>query len=118
MSRLSNSEKFNHPFDPYDIQMELMKEIYSCIENGCKVGIFESPTGTGKTLSLICSTMSWLRDFKRASLEGESMKTNRPKETIKVEEADMEESDDGSDDDEPDWVQGHIRIPSLKESQP
>lgn len=35
---------FHHPFEPYEIQNELMAAIYDCIAEG-KVGIFESPTG-------------------------------------------------------------------------
>ena len=35
---------FHHPFEPYDIQYELMKAIYSCIR-ARQIGIFESPTG-------------------------------------------------------------------------
>jgi chromosome transmission fidelity protein 1 len=55
---------FHHPFMPYSIQQEFMEAVYKCIEEG-KVGIFESPTGTGKSLSLICGALTWLREHKR-----------------------------------------------------
>jgi hypothetical protein len=35
---------FHHPYAPYDIQLQFMRALYDCIEDG-KVGIFESPTG-------------------------------------------------------------------------
>jgi chromosome transmission fidelity protein 1 len=38
-----------------------MADVYRCLDEG-GVGVFESPTGTGKSLSLICSTMRWLLD--------------------------------------------------------
>ena len=38
-----------------------MATLYSCLEDG-GVGIFESPTGTGKSLSLLCATLRWLQD--------------------------------------------------------
>ena len=38
-----------------------MATLYSCLEEG-GVGIFESPTGTGKSLSLLCATLRWLQD--------------------------------------------------------
>ena len=44
-----------------------MTNLYQCIEKG-QVGIFESPTGTGKSLSLICASLTWLRDHKRRAL--------------------------------------------------
>lgn len=36
---------FHHPYQPYDIQYELMDALYDCISEG-KIGIFESPTGS------------------------------------------------------------------------
>lgn len=38
------AEHFHHPYSPYDIQLNFMRALYTCIEEG-KVGIFESPTG-------------------------------------------------------------------------
>ncbi|KAL4945329.1 hypothetical protein BDV06DRAFT_185020 [Aspergillus oleicola] len=58
---------FNHPYSPYDIQLQFMQSLYACLEDG-KVAIFESPTGTGKSLSLICGSLTWLRDHKRKQL--------------------------------------------------
>lgn len=60
---------FCHPFRPYDIQLQFMRDLYQILEDG-KVGIFESPTGTGKSLSLICGSLTWLRDHKRGLLDG------------------------------------------------
>lgn len=45
-----------------------MNAVYTCLESG-KVGIFESPTGTGKSLSLICGSLTWLRDHKKRTFE-------------------------------------------------
>lgn len=58
---LECSTTFPFPFTPYEIQDEFMRALYSVIENR-KIGIFESPTGTGKTLTLMCSTLKWLSD--------------------------------------------------------
>ncbi|KAI1608952.1 chromosome transmission fidelity protein 1 [Exophiala viscosa] len=60
---------FCHPYQPYPIQLDFMTNLYRCIEDK-KVAIFESPTGTGKSLSLICGALTWLRDYERRSLDG------------------------------------------------
>lgn len=91
------AKDFHHPFQPYDIQQQFMQAVYDCIEDG-KVGIFESPTGTGKSLSLICGSLTWLREHKRRNFD-ESM------QSIEI---------DG-DDDEPDWIAEHARTARRKE---
>ncbi|EPY85308.1 putative ATP-dependent RNA helicase DDX11 [Camelus ferus] len=62
---------FPFPFTPYSIQKDFMAALYQVLEAG-KVGIFESPTGTGKSLSLICGALSWLRDFERKKRQEEA----------------------------------------------
>ena len=52
---------FSFPYAAYPIQNDLMRAIYTCIKTR-RVGVFESPTGTGKTLSVICSTLTFLRE--------------------------------------------------------
>jgi chromosome transmission fidelity protein 1 len=69
----SETIDFHHPYTPYDIQLDFMQTVYSTLSRGSpgvpSVGILESPTGTGKSLSLICATLTWLRDEKRKRLE-------------------------------------------------
>lgn len=55
-----SDENFNFPGTPYDVQRQLMCAIYDTIEKR-GVGLFESPTGTGKTLSIICAALTWLQ---------------------------------------------------------
>ncbi|KAK9376095.1 helicase C-terminal domain-containing protein [Lipomyces chichibuensis] len=65
-SRIDSPERdFHHPYTPYKIQLDFMNALYDAIEGG-KIGIFESPTG-GKSLSLICGAMTWLRDHQSLS---------------------------------------------------
>ncbi|XP_029455811.1 ATP-dependent DNA helicase DDX11 isoform X2 [Rhinatrema bivittatum] len=66
-----NTVHFPFPYKPYSIQEEFMAELYHVLEDG-KIGIFESPTGTGKSLSLICGALSWLRDFEEKKRKEES----------------------------------------------
>jgi chromosome transmission fidelity protein 1 len=70
-----SSATFCHPYQPYDIQLDFMSSLYDCIEQ-VKVGIFESPTGTGKSLSLICGSLTWLRDNQRRLLEDDADDTD------------------------------------------
>ncbi|KAI4500244.1 hypothetical protein M0802_004661 [Mischocyttarus mexicanus] len=65
---METPETFPFPFTPYKIQQEFMKELYKCIENG-NMGIFESPTGTGKSLSVICGALKWLLDHEKLQKE-------------------------------------------------
>ncbi|XBW38379.1 hypothetical protein QEN19_003966 [Hanseniaspora menglaensis] len=87
---MKSSVKFNHPYEPYEIQIQLMKSIYKDLlsSNTNKIGFFESPTGTGKTLSLICSVMTYIRDNKLKYLMNDAKNDNF--------------SDDSDED--PDWV--------------
>lgn len=38
------AEDFHHPYTPYVIQLQFMRSLYACLEEG-KVAVFESPTG-------------------------------------------------------------------------
>ncbi|KAI1148162.1 helicase C-terminal domain-containing protein [Nemania diffusa] len=61
---------FHHPFTPYDVQQQFMHTVYNVLEQGNgQIGILESPTGTGKSLSLICAALTWLRNHKKKTYE-------------------------------------------------
>ncbi|KAG0256690.1 hypothetical protein DFQ27_005550, partial [Actinomortierella ambigua] len=103
---------------PYNIQLDFMRNLYTCIENR-KVGIFESPTGTGKSLSMICGALEWLVDNeKRQQAEeededaGEDAKDreNSGEDPNKNKSTKAINSNDGKDDDLPDWVRQHAHV--------
>lgn len=54
-----DGEFFSFPYEPYSIQLDLMRQLWETLERG-HCGIFESPTGTGKSISLICGALTWL----------------------------------------------------------
>ncbi|KAF2152677.1 ATP-dependent RNA helicase-like protein chl1 [Myriangium duriaei CBS 260.36] len=84
----SDAIDFHHPYQPYQIQKDLMRTIYNCIEHG-NVGIFESPTGTGKSLSVLCGSLTWLRNHKTAQFSQATAVAGA--------------------DDEPEWMREHAR---------
>lgn len=51
------------PFQPYDLQTNYMAKVLECLRNGSN-GVLESPTGTGKTLCLLCATLAWISQKK------------------------------------------------------
>ncbi|EAA06834.5 AGAP000634-PA [Anopheles gambiae str. PEST] len=58
-----NGIPVNFPFEPYELQKNYMAKVIECLQNKTN-GVLESPTGTGKTLSLLCSSMAWLLHMK------------------------------------------------------
>lgn len=64
---------FKFPFSPYKVQHDFMKSLYSILENK-QIGILESPTGTGKTLSLLCGSLKWLEDHENGKQHNLNLK--------------------------------------------
>ena len=50
------------PYEAYGPQIEYMTKVIKTLNNGCNSNIcaLESPTGTGKTLCLLCSVLGWM----------------------------------------------------------
>ncbi|KAK7127973.1 hypothetical protein R3I93_020529 [Phoxinus phoxinus] len=51
------------PFTPYPCQEDYMNKVIECLQKKVN-GVLESPTGTGKTLCLLCSALGWREHFK------------------------------------------------------
>jgi len=58
---VTESVSVKFPYEPYDVQKTYMTKVITCL-NQRKFGLLESPTGTGKTLSLLCSSLAWLEN--------------------------------------------------------
>ncbi|ORC93419.1 helicase [Trypanosoma theileri] len=52
------------PFNPYPAQVEYMQAVINALNNGTNA-LLESPTGTGKTLCLLCATLAWLEERRK-----------------------------------------------------
>ncbi|KAK8353944.1 hypothetical protein V6Z12_A05G191400 [Gossypium hirsutum] len=62
------------PYKPYGTQLSFMYRVISTLDRAQKDGHFhaliESPTGTGKSLSLLCSTLAWQKNYKINNIKG------------------------------------------------
>ncbi|KAK1360168.1 DNA helicase [Heracleum sosnowskyi] len=92
-------EKFpGFPYSkPYSIQIDFMNALYTSLDLG-GISMLESPTGTGKTLSIICSALQWLVDTKdkqKIQVSVESDNNNNNNRVV---------SEQCRSDDEPDWM--------------
>ncbi|KAM3073916.1 ATP-dependent DNA helicase chl1 [Clarireedia jacksonii] len=113
---------FHHPYTPYEIQETFMQTVYDVLEEG-KIGILESPTGTGKSLSLICGAMTWLREWKGREWvglweEGGAGGKGRGREEggngARM-EIGFDEEEEEEEEDEPDWIRDAARERMKKE---
>ncbi|XP_047114630.1 ATP-dependent DNA helicase DDX11 isoform X1 [Schistocerca piceifrons] len=86
---LKPPDSFPFPFTAYSIQHDFMTNLYEALESG-RLGIFESPTGTGKSLSLICGALRWLLDHEtrcQADLEAQMAALTLQLEELEAENA-------------------------------
>lgn len=66
-----NGIEVHFPYEVYPNQIEYMKKIIELLDNNINranytnIGALESPTGTGKTLCLLCATLSWMNEMRR-----------------------------------------------------
>ncbi|GAV02963.1 hypothetical protein RvY_13461-2 [Ramazzottius varieornatus] len=59
------------PFKPYSSQTALMEKVIRCLKSKTN-GLLESPTGSGKSLSLLCSSLAWQKSqhAERRAVDG------------------------------------------------
>ncbi|KAJ3282069.1 DEAD H (Asp-Glu-Ala-Asp His) box helicase 11 [Borealophlyctis nickersoniae] len=77
-----------------------MNSLYDVLDKG-QVSVFESPTGTGKSLSLLCGSLRWLRNFQSRTDEQKVEDMLAPTQDQEQEQAAEQSSDDES------WVVAH-----------
>ena len=70
-----NGIDIHFPYQIYDIQNKYMEKIIELLNNRIlsnriNIGALESPTGTGKTLCLLCSTLAWMNEMRKKKLFG------------------------------------------------
>ncbi|BGP16056.1 hypothetical protein JCM10213_006808 [Rhodosporidiobolus nylandii] len=101
MASPPGNNSYGFPFVPYEIQQQLMDHLYAAYSG--QVTVVESPTGSGKSLSIICSSLSFLRAARanaRESLVASIREAVASSESMK---------------DEPAWVVEHEIKTKLEE---
>jgi chromosome transmission fidelity protein 1 len=81
------------PWKPYPQQEDLMNAILTCIESE-KIGLLESPTGTGKSLSTICASLHWLEQEENRRLQELESESNENKASNAASASATSSSDD------------------------
>jgi len=55
------------PYDAYECQLAYMRAVIQALDAG-QNALLESPTGTGKTLCLLCACLSWRRNHQKLAV--------------------------------------------------
>ncbi|KAM9377189.1 ATP-dependent DNA helicase DDX11 [Pholidichthys leucotaenia] len=97
--------RFPFPYQPYTIQEQFMQTLYTALDQE-KVGIFESPTGTGKSLSLICGALSWLTDYEERKRQEAAALLQEGEAALSMSAA---QSSMASCSTEPDWITDFVQ---------
>ncbi|KAM6936926.1 ATP-dependent DNA helicase DDX11 [Xenentodon cancila] len=97
--------KFPFPYQPYTIQEQFMETLYRALDQG-KIGIFESPTGTGKSLSLICGALSWLADYEEKKREEAAALLQEGEAALSTSAAQTSATSSST---EPDWITDFVQ---------
>lgn len=58
------------PHQPYGVQFSFMSKMLTALEQGNNA-LLEAPTGSGKTLSLLCSSLAWQARHQQRMAEEE-----------------------------------------------
>jgi regulator of telomere elongation helicase 1 len=61
-----NGIEVEFPKEPYSCQVDYMRSAIRAITDSSNA-LLESPTGTGKTLSLLCSTLAWQKHMRASA---------------------------------------------------
>ncbi|KAL6865252.1 hypothetical protein ACP4OV_016403 [Aristida adscensionis] len=103
------------PFAPYPIQSEFMSFLYAALSSGPgALALLESPTGTGKTLSIICSALQWLLDSRDAAAAAAAAAAA----SAAPRGAEGPGAGAGAgEDDEPDWMRDFTPLSALPEKE-
>eukprot|EP00178_Gracilaria_changii_P009709 TRINITY_DN281_c0_g1_i1.p1 TRINITY_DN281_c0_g1~~TRINITY_DN281_c0_g1_i1.p1 ORF type:complete len:1089 (-),score=141.80 TRINITY_DN281_c0_g1_i1:4326-7592(-) len=57
-----NGIEIEFPYEPYGAQIRYMSHVIDALRNGNNA-LLESPTGTGKTLCLLCASLAWRQTY-------------------------------------------------------
>lgn len=87
------AQDFGFPYTPYTIQEQLMQELFLVLERK-QIGIFESPTGTGKSLTLTCGALTWQRQHEQLVRDELQQRINEVEAELRTLQADSAKADD------------------------
>jgi fanconi anemia group J protein len=60
-----NGIKVKFPFKPYPSQIGMMDRVIRALDGNKQHALLESPTGSGKTMALLCGVLSWMEEQKK-----------------------------------------------------
>ena len=53
------------PYEPYPPQRSYMEKVILTLNKQGSISALESPTGTGKTLCLLCAVLAWVKHYNK-----------------------------------------------------